>query len=122
MAIRRDRPRRLRWLSRLAVICGATLLTASCFGSGDAPSSAPSTEAGAKSEVSASPTPTPEPPPENGACRRVSVRGLRTIVNDDPTVRCKRKHTAATFAVARIPAPAARDALSAADQRVENAA
>ena len=125
MAIRRDRPRRLRWVSRLAVIGGAILLTAaSCLSSGDSPSStAPSTEAGAKSPVAtATPSPTPAPPPKNGACRRVSVKGLRTIVNDDPTVPCKHKHTAVTFAVRKVPAPASRGALSPADQSVETAA
>jgi hypothetical protein len=123
MAIRRDRPRRLRRLSQLAAIGGAALLTASCFGSGDTPSSsAPASEAGAKSPVTQSPTPTPEPPPENGACRQVSVKGLRTIVNDDPTVACKRKQTTVTFAVANIPASASRGALSAADEQVEAAA
>jgi len=123
MAIRRDRPRRLRWLSRLAVIGAATLLTASCTG-GSPSSTAPSSEAGAKSPITASPTPTPtpDPPPKNGACRRVSVKGLRTIVNDDATVPCKRKHTTVTFAVEKLPASASRGALSAADERVENAA
>jgi hypothetical protein len=123
MVMRRDLPRRLRWLSRLAAIGGATLLTASCFGSGDSPSStAPSSEAGARSPITQSPTPTPEPPPENGACRQVSVKGLRTIVNDDPTVSCKSKHTTVTFAVEEVPESASQDALSAADERVENAA
>jgi Septum formation len=116
-----DRLRRLRWLPRLAVLGGATLLTASCFGSSDTPAStAPSNEA--ETPVSASPTPTPDPPPENGVCRQVSVGALRTIVNDDPTVPCKRKHTTITYAVSEVPASAAQDALSAADERVEAAA
>jgi hypothetical protein len=123
MSIRQDRPRRLRWLSRLAAIGGATLLTASCFGAGDTPSSsAPSREAGAQSSLTQSPTPTPDPPPDDGDCRQVSVNDLQTIVNDDPAVPCKRHHTVVTFAVTEIPRSAARGALSPADERVEAAA
>jgi len=122
MSMRRDRPRRLRWLARLVAIGGVTLLTASCFGSGDTTSSpAPSKDAGAQ-VTTQTPSPEPEPPPEDGACRDVSVEGLRTIVNDDPTVSCKRSHTTITFAVEEVPASASRDALSAADEQVETAA
>jgi len=122
MSIRPDRPRRLRWLCRLAAIGGATLLTASCFGGGDTPSTAPSRQAGAQSSLSPSPTRAPDPPPDVGDCRRVSVKGLRTIINDDPPVPCKRNHTTFTFAVTDIPRKAARGALAPADEQVEAAA
>lgn len=128
MSIRRDRPRRLRrlsmpaMLSKLAVVGGVALLTASCIGGADTPASAPSREAGAQTSVTESPTPTPDPPPEDGDCRQVSVKGLSTIVNDDPAVACKRDHTTVTFAVTEVPRKAARGALSAADERVESAA
>jgi hypothetical protein len=108
----------------MAALGAVTLLTASCFGSGGAPEpSAPSEEAGAAASAAAgTPTPTPAPPPAEGACRRMSVKALRTIVNDDPAVPCRRRHTVVTFHVGEVPRAAARDALSSADEAVERAA
>jgi hypothetical protein len=111
--------------AHLLAVGAVALLTASCFDSGEAPSgTAPSSRAGAQSPApatSAAPSPTPQPPPEKDTCRRVSVEALRTIVNDDPAVPCRRRHTVVTFHVGRIPA-GARDSLSAADAAVEFAA
>lgn len=123
--LRRAGRRRLLWLLALGLV--VTLAT-SCFGGNGGPApTAPSSSVGASAsegaaEASASPTASPDPAPEAGDCRNVSVRGLRSIVNDDDPVRCRRPHTVFTFYVGRIPARAAEDALSSADENVENAA
>jgi hypothetical protein len=116
------------WARRPALVAGlgaVALATASCFGSGEAPpNTAPSSRAGAESHAPATsptPSPKPQPAPAEDTCRRVTVKALRTIVNDDPQVPCRRRHTALTFHVGRVPA-GARDSLSAADAAVEFAA
>jgi hypothetical protein len=121
MSILRGRGRRP---ARLLALGAVVLLATSCFGSGGtSPGTAPSTRADAPGGASASatPTPEPEPPPGDGTCRRLSVKDLRTVVNDDPEVPCRRRHTVVTFDVGRVPA-SARDALSPADAGVEFAA
>lgn len=120
------RGRGSRSLRSLAAASTALVLS-SCFGAADAPEqAAPSRSVRAEATPSqatpADPSPTPDPPPEVGECRRVSIEDLRTIVNDDRVVACKRSHTTVTFHVGRIPRAAARDALSSADEHVERAA
>jgi Septum formation len=120
-----------RWsrLAHVTAACAASALLASCFGGSDvAPSpSGPSTSvAGDRTDTqeqpSATPTPDPDPPPKVGACRRVSIAGLRTIVNDDRPVRCRRPHTVVTFSVGELPRSVTRGATAASDSGVERAA
>ena len=122
MAILRRRGRRL---ARLAAVCAVPLLASGCFGSSTVPEpSAPSSaaDAAAAEPPTESATPEPDPPPQEGECRGVSVQQLRTIVNDEPPVPCRRAHTVVTFFVDTLPRSATRDAIAPADERVETAA
>jgi Septum formation len=126
------RPLRVYVLYVLGVVM---LLAASCTGSGDtATPSAPSTSAGvagpasgrppptASATPSATPTPSPDPPPNEDVCRRVTIKELRTIVNEEPPVRCRSEHTVVTYHVGRLPREVAATATSPGQERVENAA
>ncbi len=122
MTIPRDRRR----MTALAAL-GIAALLASCTGTADAPPEAAASRsvgASPSQPPTASPTPTPtrEPPPEEGECRGVSIAQLRTIINDEPAVPCRRPHTVVTFYVGRLPEAATRDAIAPADERVEAAA
>jgi hypothetical protein len=118
--LRRARSR----VARQVAACAVLLLTTACFGSSTGPEpSAPSSSAGAAARApTATPTPEPDPPPEEGECRGVSVAQLRTIVNDEPPVPCRRPHTVVTYFVDTLPESATRDAIAPADERVEAAA
>jgi hypothetical protein len=122
---------RTRRLAGLVVVCVLSLAATSCTGTGfgDAAPSAPSTSAGATGPASGRPpsappsvTPSPDPPPEEDVCRRVTVKELRTIVNEEPGVGCRSRHTVITFHVGRLPRKAVSAARSSGDERVENAA
>jgi hypothetical protein len=124
-SVRAARRTPLRLLPRLAALCAAILLAASCTGSQPAAEPVePTTTPGAASARAAtqSPTPEPDPPPEKGECRGVSIEQLQTIVNAEPAVPCSRAHTVVTFHVSRLPQEATRDAIAPADEEVEAAA
>ena len=119
----------------LAGLAGTALLLVltGCTGAGepDGPRSAPSTSVGADVQPTedpqdpgpeASPGPSLEPPPQGDTCRQLSVEALRTIVNDDPAVPCRRRHTVITYHVGELPAAVAENALSTGDAPVEDAA
>jgi hypothetical protein len=113
----------------LAALATLLVLTG-CTGTGgpDGPRSAPSTSVGSEVQQpqdtgpEPSPGPSLEPPPEEDTCRELSVDGLRTIVNDDPALPCRRRHTAITYHVGELPAAVAENAISTGDSPVEDAA
>jgi hypothetical protein len=110
---------------RLTVLVTAGLLVGACTTGGEPPAeSAPTSSAGAAEPTApaTSPSAAPEPPPAADTCRSLSPGDLRSIVDESPTVSCRRPHTVRTFHVGEIPASAARDALSSADAEVETAA
>jgi Septum formation len=112
-------------VTRLATACAVVLLAGACFGSSSGPEpTAPSASAKAAAGPAATETapPEPDPPPKEGECRGVSVDQLRTIINDEPPVPCKRAHTVVTFFVGTLPESATEDAIAPADERVEAAA
>jgi Septum formation len=128
MSILRGRSRRV---AGLVVLCTLALAATACTGAEDtAAPSAPSTSVGVAGPASGrppaspspSPRPSPDPPPDEGVCRRVTIKELRTIVNEERTVRCRSRHTVVTYHVGRLPRDVAATATSAGDERVENAA
>ncbi|MGH3355656.1 MAG: septum formation family protein [Nocardioidaceae bacterium] len=104
----------------------ASVLVASCTGPDDSP--VPSAGPPSRAETAdpaagrTAPPPSPDPAPRTGICRRLGPDDLRTIVNDDPRVRCRSRHTAVTFHVGRLPKRVTRGATTAGDAAIERAA
>jgi Septum formation len=125
----------LRGARRVAgpvVLCVLALAAASCTGAEDATPPAPSAgvagpasglpPSATPSAAKPSPPPSPDPPPEEGVCRRITIKELRTIVNEEPGVRCRSRHTVLTYHVGTLPREVASTATSPGAARVENAA
>jgi hypothetical protein len=122
---------RLQWsamhpLRRTAVTAvlaiTASLLIASCSGSGGPGDAADGPSESAGSSSSAPPPDPPPPPPAVDDCRNLSYGDISRYSNDTPTIRCSKEHTAYTYGVEELPPAVAFDGVEIQNDAVQAAA
>lgn len=109
-------------MARVPILAAGLVIVAlaGCSNASDlVESSGPTTPATERERSTRGPDKDAAPAPEVGACRMLTVEDVPPPTNDDPEVRCSKRHTAVTYHVGEWPAKLIKSARGVKDRKLE---